>query len=200
MSQFTRQHFDLEAPSFDPFVQGTSSCCPSIRRAYGLSFADEKETDLDNRRDGRSIPTGSSAEESPENTVVEDFDDSANALWSLYAKEAKSHDEATVETIKDDMDGALIRAFIYFLSTLGLVVMTDDLIRLACFLVSSPHFSSIVIRTYNSILRNSRHTSSNNLLCCLTKYPPSFRLSARSSLPIYLFRTLRFGHHHLTSG
>jgi hypothetical protein len=57
-------------------------------------FTDEK--DLGNRRDGGSIPT------------VEDFDDSANALWSLYAKEAKSHDEATVETIKDDVDGALI--------------------------------------------------------------------------------------------
>jgi hypothetical protein len=69
-------------------------------------FTDEK--DSDNRRDGGSIPTGSSAEESPENTVVEDFDDSANALWSLYAKVAKSHDEATVETIKDGMDGALI--------------------------------------------------------------------------------------------
>ena len=39
---------------------------------------------------------------------MEYFDDSANALWSLYAKVAKSHDEATVETIKDDMDGALI--------------------------------------------------------------------------------------------
>jgi hypothetical protein len=40
--------------------------------------------------------------------VVEDFDDSANALWSLYEKEAKSHDEATVGTVKDDMDGVLI--------------------------------------------------------------------------------------------
>ena len=40
--------------------------------------------------------------------MVEDFDDSANALWSLYVDEAKSHDEATVGTIKDDMDGVLI--------------------------------------------------------------------------------------------
>jgi hypothetical protein len=40
--------------------------------------------------------------------MVEDFDDSANALWSLYVKEAKGHDEATIQTIKDDMDGALI--------------------------------------------------------------------------------------------
>jgi hypothetical protein len=69
---------------------------------------DEKETDLGNRQDDGGIPTGSSAQESQEKTVVEDFDDSANALWSLYAKEAKSHDEATMETRKDDLDGALI--------------------------------------------------------------------------------------------
>lgn len=37
-----------------------------------------------------------------------DFGDSANALWSLYVKEAESHDEATVGTVKDNMDGALI--------------------------------------------------------------------------------------------
>jgi hypothetical protein len=40
--------------------------------------------------------------------VAEDFDDSANALWSLYEKEARSHDEATVGTTKDDMEGVLI--------------------------------------------------------------------------------------------
>jgi hypothetical protein len=37
-----------------------------------------------------------------------DFDDRANALWSLYGKEAKNHDEATINTLKDDMDGLLI--------------------------------------------------------------------------------------------
>ena len=54
------------------------------------------------------IPTEHLAQESQENPAVEDFGDSANALWSLYVKEVKSHDEATVETIKDDMKGALI--------------------------------------------------------------------------------------------
>ena len=43
-----------------------------------------------------------------ESHMVEDFEDSSNALWSLYVKEAKGHDEATIHTIKDDMDGALI--------------------------------------------------------------------------------------------
>jgi hypothetical protein len=40
--------------------------------------------------------------------MIGDFDGSANALWSLYGKEAKSHDEALIQTLKDDMDGVLI--------------------------------------------------------------------------------------------
>ncbi|KAI0247229.1 hypothetical protein BJV78DRAFT_1247537 [Lactifluus subvellereus] len=37
--------------------------------------------------------------------MIGDFDDSANALWTLYGKEAKSHDEARIQTLKEDMDG-----------------------------------------------------------------------------------------------
>jgi hypothetical protein len=37
-----------------------------------------------------------------------DFDGSANALWTLYGKEAKSNDEAQIQSLKDDMDGVLI--------------------------------------------------------------------------------------------
>ncbi|KAH9958758.1 hypothetical protein BC827DRAFT_549816 [Russula dissimulans] len=47
------------------------------------------------------------------NHKVEDFDDSANALWSLYGKEAKGHDQATIQTLKDDMDGVLIFAGLF---------------------------------------------------------------------------------------
>ncbi|KAI0285734.1 hypothetical protein BC826DRAFT_972851 [Russula brevipes] len=39
-----------------------------------------------------------------------DFDDGANALWSLYGKEAKGYDEAWVQKLKDDMDGVLLYA------------------------------------------------------------------------------------------
>jgi hypothetical protein len=38
----------------------------------------------------------------------QDFDEDANDLWSLYGKEAKSHDGARIETLKGDMDGVLI--------------------------------------------------------------------------------------------
>ena len=40
--------------------------------------------------------------------MIGDFDGSANPLWSLYGEEAKSHDEARIQTLKDDMDGVLI--------------------------------------------------------------------------------------------
>jgi len=52
---------------------------------------------------------GISSEESQES----DFDDSSNALWSLYGKEAKSHDEATIQSLKGDMDGVLIFAGLF---------------------------------------------------------------------------------------
>ncbi len=54
--------------------------------------------------------------------MVEDFDDSANALWTLYGKEAKGYDEATIETVKGDMDGVLI-----FVS-----LSTSTLLRFGC--------------------------------------------------------------------
>ena len=37
-----------------------------------------------------------------------DFDDGANALWSLYGKEAKTHDEAHFQSQAKDMDSVLI--------------------------------------------------------------------------------------------
>jgi hypothetical protein len=46
--------------------------------------------------------------------MIGDFGGSANALWTLYGKEAKSHDEARIQTLKDDMDGVLIFVRPYF--------------------------------------------------------------------------------------
>lgn len=40
--------------------------------------------------------------------MIGDFDGGANALWTLYRNEAKSYDEAHIQTLKDDMDGVLI--------------------------------------------------------------------------------------------
>ena len=48
--------------------------------------------------------------------MIGDFDDSANALRSLHEREGKSHDEAGIQSLKDDMDGVLI--FVRFLISL----------------------------------------------------------------------------------
>ena len=48
-----------------------------------------------------------------EKRMIGDFDGSANALWTLYRKEVKSHDEARIHTLKDDMDGVLIFVLSY---------------------------------------------------------------------------------------
>src|SRR6266567_3050573 len=44
----------------------------------------------------------------------QDFDEDANDLWSLYGKEAKSHDEEWVKALKEDIDTALIFVCAYF--------------------------------------------------------------------------------------
>jgi hypothetical protein len=51
--------------------------------------------------------------------MIGDFDGSANALWSLYGKEAKRHDEARFQTLKRDMDGVLVFVCSYFVHTYG---------------------------------------------------------------------------------
>ncbi|KAI0263524.1 hypothetical protein BC834DRAFT_1042733 [Gloeopeniophorella convolvens] len=48
-----------------------------------------------------------------EHNTTEDYDNDANGLWTLYGKEAKSHDEAIIQTWKDDMDGILIFAGLF---------------------------------------------------------------------------------------
>jgi hypothetical protein len=65
--------------------------------------------------------TGSNPDqEAEEKRMIGDFDGSANALWSLYGKEAKSHDESRIQTLKDDMDGVLIFVSSYFVYPCGL--------------------------------------------------------------------------------
>ena len=63
-----------------------------------------------------SSDSATSAKGLHERRMVGDFDDSANALWTLHEREAKSHDEARIQSLKDDMDGVLI--FVRFLISL----------------------------------------------------------------------------------
>jgi len=56
--------------------------------------------------------------------MIGDFDGSANALWTLYGKEAESHDKSQIQTLKEDMDGVLIFVSLHF------VILTMDTITL----------------------------------------------------------------------
>lgn len=76
-----------------------------------IDLVDARGTNaLTTNQSGNSAPNNSPEDSSEE---PKDFDDSANALWSLYKQEAKNRDEAQIQTLKDDMDGVLIFVCIY---------------------------------------------------------------------------------------
>ena len=75
------------------------------RYAHNSCSTDDSNKETNAHRSGTN-PTGSPARES-QVTSANDFEESANALWSLYGKEAKSHDEATVQILMDSMGSVL---------------------------------------------------------------------------------------------
>jgi hypothetical protein len=78
--------------------------------------------------------------ESKEPRMIGDFDGSANEFWKLYRDEAQSHDDATISTLKDGMDSALIfvRSYSVLASSTDLVVLIRGY-RPVYFLPSSQH-------------------------------------------------------------
>ncbi|KAH9076962.1 hypothetical protein EDB83DRAFT_1659593 [Lactarius deliciosus] len=54
--------------------------------------------------------------------MIGDFDDNANAFWSLHMNEAKSHDEARIQSLKDDMGSVLIFAGLFSVSLISFIV------------------------------------------------------------------------------
>jgi Family of unknown function (DUF6535) len=57
--------------------------------------------------------TTTSDSESEEPRMIGDFDGSANEFWKLYRDEAKSNDDARIDTLKEGMDSALIFVRLY---------------------------------------------------------------------------------------
>ena len=55
-----------------------------------------------------SHPRSDATHPETQKRMIRDFDGGANGLWNLYRNEAKSYDEAHIQTLKDDMDGVLI--------------------------------------------------------------------------------------------
>ena len=72
--------------------------------------------------------------------MIGDFDGSSNALWTLFRDEAKSHDDAQIVTLKDDMESSLIFVRSYPIYTFDGLCHTDALShRQVYFLLLSLH-------------------------------------------------------------
>ena len=79
-----------------------------------------------------------SPEEPPEE--LQDFDEDADELWSLFAMKVKIYDEDWTSVLKEDMDAILI----FVCASLFCSASTDDQShsRLVYSLLFSPRFSS----------------------------------------------------------
>jgi hypothetical protein len=69
------------------------------------------------------------SEQSEEPRMIGDFDGSSNALWTLFKDEAKSHDDARINTLKDGMESCLIFVCSYLICTMDSVIVTVILMR-----------------------------------------------------------------------
>ena len=66
------------------------------------------------RPDPRNRISGPGPEQKPEEPrMIGDFDGSATEFWKLFRDEAKSHDDALINTLKEGMDSALIFVRLY---------------------------------------------------------------------------------------
>ena len=64
-----------------------------------------------------TTPDPAPKQEPGEPRMIGDFDGSANEFWKLYRDESKSHDDARISTLKDDMESALIFVRSYSIRT-----------------------------------------------------------------------------------
>lgn len=96
-------------------VDGSGVCFPRRDDRGGLvDLMHRQKAAIDGSPLNRDPHDNSSDREPQEKRMIGDFDSSANPLWALYGKEARSHDTARIQTLKDDMDGVLIFVCSYF--------------------------------------------------------------------------------------
>jgi hypothetical protein len=83
-------------------------------------------SDLTNANIAVPAPRNTTSDsESEEPRMIGDFDGSANQFWKLYRDEAKSNDDARIDTLKEGMDSALI-----FVRSYSIRVPIMDLVML----------------------------------------------------------------------
>ena len=120
--------------------------------------------------------------------MIGDFDDNANAMWALHLSEAKSHDEARIHSLKDDMDGVLIFVRAYtsiIMSSAGLMHFRPVYSPLP-----SLPFLSIASAALRTIQRNRWSSTNNRTSHCSPRSPNRSPLSLHRSL----FHPLHFRH------
>jgi hypothetical protein len=111
-----------------------------------------------------------------------DFDDGANALWSLYGKEAQTHDEAQFQSLSADMEG--VPTFVRVSRILEFSSSNPCPCRLACLLPFSLRSSSTVFKIYNLILHSKRSIMTSNLSRFSPRSHRKSRLSITPQVPI----------------
>ena len=75
----------------------------------------------------RNTTSGREPDQQPEEPrMIGDFDGSANGFWKLFRDEAKGHDDARINTLKEGMDSSLI-----FVRSYSVRAITD-LVMLMC--------------------------------------------------------------------
>ena len=136
--------------------------------------------------------------------MIGDFNDNANALWSLHLDEAKSHDESRIHSLKDDMDSVLI--FVCLFKNKFHHHRLPQAHALAIRPVYSPlpslPFLSIRFMTFKSIQHSRWSTTSNRMSHFLLRSPSRFPLSPHRSpsRPFYLHHIPLSNQTHLMSG
>ncbi|KAH9002319.1 hypothetical protein EDB86DRAFT_291506 [Lactarius hatsudake] len=93
----------------------------SSTRSRARAQKDGPSNSGDNHQPGnRRTPSDTTQSMPPR--MIGDFDDNANAFWSLHMNEAKSHDEARIQSLKDDMGSVLIFAGLFSVSLISFIV------------------------------------------------------------------------------
>ena len=107
--------------------------CGDINDLININIAATGDSYFDSGSGPRRYATfDSGSEEQPEEPpeeprMIGDFDGSSNVLWTLFRDETKSHDDARINTLKDDMESALIFVRSYPAPTMGFAMLIRGL-------------------------------------------------------------------------
>jgi hypothetical protein len=113
---------DIEANRREPLVSGILLCLSPIGEFNLSEGAEEKDNRASETHDppglGSDASSSPAGPQQPEPRESDDFDERAAEFWAVYVREARSHDEASIGTWKDDMEGIII--FVRFQSSVTL--------------------------------------------------------------------------------